>query len=80
MLKPSRLEDVDLSAIDPRTLSPETWDLVKQEAIRRAHAERSAVIRQLLRRAWSRLRPRRGREAPRPLPRESWTIFFAGRA
>jgi hypothetical protein len=80
MLKPSKLEDVDLSGVDPRTLSPEAWEIVKQEIMRRARAERSAVVGRSLRRAWNWLRPQRSREAPRPLPPRSWSIFFAGRA
>jgi hypothetical protein len=80
MSKPTNIQEVDLSAIDPGTLSPEAWEIVKQEAMRRARAERSAVIRRLLRRAWSWLRPRRDRAAPHPLPTGSWTIFLAGRA
>ena len=39
----SNLGKLDLSAIDVRTMTPEEWDAVKQEAARRAHAERAMM-------------------------------------
>jgi hypothetical protein len=51
-----KLRECDLSTIDMRTLGPEEWAAVKREVVRRAYAERTKVLRQLigwLRSRWS---------------------------
>jgi hypothetical protein len=45
-----KLSECDLSAIDIRTITPEEWEAVKREVLRRAHAERAKVMRDLIKR------------------------------
>jgi hypothetical protein len=52
MLDVSNLGKVDLSAIDTREITSDEWEAVKREAIRRAHAERARVVRDLAKRLW----------------------------
>lgn len=54
MLDMHRLRECDLSTIDVRSLSPEEWDAVKREVVRRAHAERASMLRHVIARlhAW----------------------------
>jgi hypothetical protein len=83
MLDLSKLPEADLSALDPQILTSPAWEAVKQEVVRRAHRQRSALLRMVLRRAWRRLRgasrtaSSERRAAPRPLAE---SLFFAGRA
>jgi hypothetical protein len=57
-----KLGERDLSTIDLRTISPEEWQDVKREVVRRARAERARVMRELLRRLacwWQRRKQQR---------------------
>lgn len=57
-----KLSEQDLSALDVRTLTPEEWTEVKRAAVRRAHADRSRLVLELvqrLRRWWQARRQRR---------------------
>ena len=49
------LADIDLSAVDIRALTPSQWDLIKQEVKRRANAERSKLVADLIARLRARL-------------------------
>lgn len=51
-------DEFDVQTIDLKTLTPAQWDALKQWSMRRAHAERSRVIGQILARAVSWLRGR----------------------
>jgi uncharacterized protein YjiS (DUF1127 family) len=48
-------EEIDLRALNYRALAPADREAFKREVIRRAHAERDAVIRAALRGLWSSL-------------------------
>jgi hypothetical protein len=53
MLNISKHGEIDLSAIDMRTITPEEWEALKWGALkrvvtRRAHAERAKAMRELL--------------------------------
>jgi hypothetical protein len=52
MLNVSNLSKLDLSAIDIRTMTPAEREAVIREAMRRARAERAAVMRDLIKRLW----------------------------
>jgi hypothetical protein len=52
MLNVSNLSKLDLSAIDIRTMTPAEREAVIREAMRRAHAERAAMTRDLIKRLW----------------------------
>jgi hypothetical protein len=45
----SKLSELDLSAIDMRKITREDWEAVRREVIRRAHAERAKLMRDLIR-------------------------------
>jgi hypothetical protein len=42
--------ELDLLAVDTRTISLAQWEAIKREAVRRAHAERAKFVRDLARR------------------------------
>jgi hypothetical protein len=48
MFDVTRLNEVDLSTIDFRAITPEQWVAVKGEVVRRAHAARAEAMRSLL--------------------------------
>jgi hypothetical protein len=54
MLDLSRLRELNLSEIDIRSITPEEWEAVQREAVRRAHAERAKLVRDLIKqlRCW----------------------------
>lgn len=41
----TKLDDIELYRIDPRSLTPKQWDAVKRIAIERAHAARVEAFR-----------------------------------
>lgn len=55
----SNTVDLDLQAIDLKSLSPDEWSALKQNLIRRAHQERSQQVAALAARlaAWLRRSP-----------------------
>lgn len=54
MLDTSEHNEIDLSATDMRTITPEDWQAMKRTAIWRAPPERAKAMRELLRpfRSW----------------------------
>jgi hypothetical protein len=58
------LADIDLSAVDIRALTPAQWELIKQEVKRRACAERSKLVADLIARLCARLATLRYRRDP----------------
>ena len=58
------LSECNLSTIDMRTITPEEWEAVKREALRRAHAERAKAMRYLIKRLWSWWQGRKQRRDP----------------
>ena len=40
--------EIDLQNLDRRALTPELWGLIKAQAVRRAHAERTQLISEVL--------------------------------
>jgi hypothetical protein len=53
MLNASNLSELDLSTIDPRTISSEERKALIGEVIRRAQAERTRLVRDVMKRLWS---------------------------
>jgi hypothetical protein len=70
-------DEIDLTNLDYRALTPEQWELVKRQAVRRAQAERAQMINEMVRRLifW------RGKSAatapPRPDPTGCSSVALA---
>jgi hypothetical protein len=60
----SKLGELDLSAIDMRTITPEEREAVMREAARRAHAERAKLVHDLINWLWSWCKGRKPRRDP----------------
>lgn len=62
----SEHHELDLSAIDIRTIPPGEWGSLKREVFRRAQAERSKAMREFLAlfRSWWRAHGQRGERLP----------------
>jgi hypothetical protein len=77
-----KLRERDLSTIDLRTITLDDWEDLKREVARRAHAERTAATRELVRRlsCWWQARQQRRDQAVHTC--ESWSkqsLFWSGR-
>jgi hypothetical protein len=82
MLNIENLSECDLSTIDVRGITPKEWEAVKGEVVRRAHAERAKVLRQLAKRLrcwWGIRKERRGRPAQIYISSRQRALYWSGR-